>query len=97
MARPLPWHEPEMGSNPYILVVGADDGARAGYTRSCALARWDVVEASDGREALTTALVRPPTVVLTDTRLPFLDGVRAVRDSASRLCDGWRSDCGPDG
>jgi CheY-like chemotaxis protein len=74
MARPLRWHESEVGPAPSILVVDADAAARAIYTQSCALAGWDVVEASDGREALTEALVRPPTLVITEIRLPLVDG-----------------------
>src|SRR5438094_9115336 len=74
MVRPVPWHEADMGSTPSILVVDADEGARALYMQSCARIGWNVVEASDGREALTEALVRPPTLVMTEIRLPFLDG-----------------------
>jgi CheY-like chemotaxis protein/uncharacterized C2H2 Zn-finger protein len=35
----------------------------------------DVVEAADGRDALTKALVRPPALVLTEIVLPFVDGI----------------------
>jgi len=57
-----------------ILVVDGDDDTREQYRQSFALAGWDVVEASDGREALTKALIRPPTLVVTETRLRFVDG-----------------------
>jgi CheY-like chemotaxis protein len=57
-----------------ILVVDADDDTRALYRESFAIAGCDVVEASDGREALTEALARPPALVITETRLPFIDG-----------------------
>jgi DNA-binding response OmpR family regulator len=54
--------------------VDADADTRELYRRSFALAGYDVVEASDGRDALTIALVRPPTLVVTEIRLPFVDG-----------------------
>ena len=57
-----------------ILVVDADDETRALYRQSFALSGCEVVEASDGREALTKALVRPPALVVTEIRLPFVDG-----------------------
>jgi len=66
--------KPEVGSAPSILIVDADDAARALSTKSCTLAGWDAVEASDGREALTEALVRPPTLVITEITLPLVDG-----------------------
>jgi CheY-like chemotaxis protein len=57
-----------------ILVVDADDETRALWRQSLAPVGCDVVEASDGREALTRALVRPPALVVTEILLPFVDG-----------------------
>jgi len=34
----------------------------------------DVVEASDGRDALAKALGRPPSLIVTEAILPFIDG-----------------------
>jgi CheY-like chemotaxis protein len=59
---------------PSILVVDADEDTRALYRQSFQLMGCDVVEATDGRDALTKALVQPPTLVLTEIALPFLDG-----------------------
>jgi CheY-like chemotaxis protein len=43
-----------------------------------------VVEASDGRDALAKALTAPPTLVVTEVKLPFVDGYG--------LCDILRRD-----
>jgi len=59
----------------HVLVVDADDNTRALYAESFALAGYDVVEASDGREALAKALMRPPSLIVMEVRLPLLDGV----------------------
>ena len=59
---------------PRILVVDADDDTRELYRQSFQLSGCHVVEASDGRDALTKALVSPPSLVVTEIRLPFLDG-----------------------
>ena len=45
-----------------ILVVDPDDDTRALYRQAFQLAGCDVVEAADGRDALTKALVRAPAL-----------------------------------
>lgn len=67
-----------------ILVVDPDDDTRSLYREWFRLCGCDVVEASDGREALAEALVRPPAIVITELRLPFIDGYA--------LCDILRRD-----
>jgi CheY-like chemotaxis protein len=59
---------------PRILVADADVDTRALYRDSFTAAGYDVVEASDGREALLQALMSPPTVAITEIKLPFIDG-----------------------
>ena len=59
---------------PRILVVDANDDTRELYRQSFQLSGCHVVEASDGRDALTKALVSPPSLVVTEISLPFLDG-----------------------
>src|SRR5262245_21598185 len=57
-----------------VLVVDADAETRALYERSLTTAGYDVVHAANGREALTKALVHPPSLVVTELRLGFIDG-----------------------
>src|SRR6202158_3045068 len=59
---------------PSILVVDANDDTRELYRQSFQLCGCHVVEAADGRDALTKALVSPPSLVVTEISLPFLDG-----------------------
>jgi DNA-binding response OmpR family regulator len=59
---------------PRILVVTADDDTRALYGQSFQESGCHVIEASDGRDALTKALASPPSLVVSETGLPFLDG-----------------------
>jgi CheY-like chemotaxis protein len=59
---------------PRILVVDADDDTRALYREAFQLSACHVVEASDGRDAVTKALVNLPCLVVTAIRLPLLDG-----------------------
>jgi CheY-like chemotaxis protein len=57
-----------------ILVVDPDDDTRALYRASFQFGQCEVVEASDGREALIEALMRTPALVITELTLPFIDG-----------------------
>ena len=57
-----------------ILVVDGDADTRAMYRDALAIAGFEVVEAVDGREALVKALVHPPRLVITESRLEFIDG-----------------------
>jgi CheY-like chemotaxis protein len=66
--------EPSALPRPLILVADADAETRALYSVVFGLAGCEVVEAADGRQALTRALMRPPALVVTEIRLPFLDG-----------------------
>jgi two-component system chemotaxis response regulator CheY len=61
-------------SRPRILVADADDDTRALYRSAFAALGFDVVEASDGRDALAQALSHPPALVVTEMALPLLDG-----------------------
>ena len=57
-----------------ILVAEHDADARALYRELFQSTGADVVEAADGREALVSALCKPPALLFTDLRLPLLDG-----------------------
>jgi len=57
-----------------ILVAEHDADARAVYRELFLTTGADVVEATDGREALVSALCQPPALLFTDLRLPLLDG-----------------------
>jgi CheY-like chemotaxis protein len=61
-------------SAPRILVADADADTRTLYRDSFTSAGYDVVEASDGREALLQALMNPPSLVISEISLPFIDG-----------------------
>jgi CheY-like chemotaxis protein len=58
-----------------VLVVDGDADNRELYRESLVLAGWHVAEATDGRDALVQALAAKPSVVLTELRLPVIDGV----------------------
>ncbi len=57
-----------------VLVADPDADTRSLYRHTFELAGCDVLESSDGRDALAKALVGSPSLVVTDIRLPMLDG-----------------------
>jgi CheY-like chemotaxis protein len=71
-----------------VLVADPDPHSRDLYVEMLK-AQSDIVEcAADGRDALAVALARPPSLVITELRLPLLDGFQLVtllrRESATR-------------
>jgi two-component system chemotaxis response regulator CheY len=67
-----------------VLVVDSDADNRELYRDSFTLNGWSVTEAADGREALVLALTAKPWIVVTELRLPLIDGVA--------LCEILRND-----
>ena len=64
-----------LGGTQQALVVDGDADNRELYRDALTLAGWKVTEASDGREALVQALLVKPRVIVTELRLPLIDGV----------------------
>ena len=71
-----------------MLVVAADEGTRHVCFDAVRTLGCDVIEAADGREALVAALVRRPSMIVTESRLPIVSGVDLCtilrRDSQTR-------------
>ena len=59
---------------PIALIVDHDADTRQLYSHVLTLARFEVEEASEGREALAKALSSHHDVIVTETRLPGIDG-----------------------
>lgn len=57
-----------------ILIVDSDPDTRALYRQLLEMEGHEIVEAADGQDAVDKATARPPALVMTDTRLPILDG-----------------------
>jgi two-component system chemotaxis response regulator CheY len=57
-----------------VLVADPDADTRSIYRRTVHCAGCEAIEASEGCEALTKALMRPLTLVITEINLPLIDG-----------------------
>ena len=82
-----PVHSASLAPLPRVLIADGDLDNRELYRDSFTLAGWSVAEARDGREAIVHALVSRPWVVVTELRLPLIDGISLCevlrRDSAT--------------
>jgi CheY-like chemotaxis protein len=80
---------PEHVTGPHrVLVADADPDTRTLYELALPLAGCEVVQAGDGRDALTKALTETPTLIITELRLPLIGGIALCeiirRDAATR-------------
>jgi CheY-like chemotaxis protein len=67
-----------------VLIADGDAETRTLYCQAFAAAGCDVVEATDGRDALAKAFPSPPSLVITELTLAFVNGYT--------LCDILRRD-----
>ena len=67
-----------------VLIADPDAETRALYRDAFTRVGCEVVEASDGRDAMAKAFPRPPSLVITELTLPFVNGYA--------LCDILRRD-----
>jgi CheY-like chemotaxis protein len=71
-----------------ILIADSDDDTRMLYRETLRPLNCDIVDTSDGPQALVSALSHPPTIVITETALFLIDGYSLCellrRDAATR-------------
>ncbi|MGE5246168.1 MAG: response regulator [Betaproteobacteria bacterium] len=70
---------PQPRSLRLALLADRDADTRMMYAEYLTRARCEVDHATDGREALAKAISRRPDAVVTDTRLPGIDGIDLCR------------------
>jgi two-component system response regulator HydG len=61
-----------------VLVVDDEDGARSGLEKLLRLEGYEVASAADGVQALERAAEQSPDVVVTDLKMPRMDGLELM-------------------
>src|SRR5437773_7698513 len=64
---------------PRVLLADDYPDARAMYSEYLQFSGFDVIEATNGMEALKSAVERAPDIILMDLSLPVMDGWEATR------------------
>ena len=77
-----------VGRRAEVLIVDDDLATREMLRRTLAKGGWTVVEAADGREAMTQLEHAAPAVVLLDLMMPGMDGFEVLE--AMRHEEAWR-------
>ncbi|MCU1386409.1 MAG: response receiver sensor diguanylate cyclase/phosphodiesterase [Acidobacteria bacterium] len=57
-----------------VVLADADADTRLLYREALRSMPFDIVEATDGRDALVRCLIEPPALLITETQLPGIDG-----------------------
>ena len=92
-AAPRPTPAP-LGGRPRVLVVDDEATIRDLLSKTLALAEYDVDMASDGRTALERLRIIPYDLLITDLKMPGVDGLTVIRE-ARRLRRTFRSSSSP--
>jgi two-component system cell cycle response regulator DivK len=66
-------------ARPLVLLVEDQAALRQLYAQHLVLSGFDVIEAENGEDAITTTSSQAPDVVLMDLSLPVIDGWEATR------------------
>jgi excisionase family DNA binding protein len=86
-ATPTRTAVPAAGARPRILVVDDEAVIRDLLSKTLALAEYDVDLAPDGRHALERLRIIPYDLVITDLKMPGIDGLTVIREARRLKAD----------
>jgi len=75
------------GARPRVLVVDDEQGIRELLSKTLALAEYEVDLAPDGRFALDRMRLIPYDLLITDLRMPGVDGLTVIREARRLKAD----------
>ena len=80
-AAPQPVRTPVSNGRTRVLVVDDEEGIRDLLAKTLQLAEYDVDLAEDGRAALERLRMTPYDLLITDLRMPGVDGLTVIREA----------------
>jgi excisionase family DNA binding protein len=78
---------PAVGARPRVLVVDDEAAIRDLLSKTLALAEYDVDLAPDGRHALERLRIIPYDLLITDLKMPGIDGLGVIREARRLKAD----------
>lgn len=82
-----PARQPAAGARPRVLVVDDEATIRDLLSKTLALAEYDVDMAPDGRTALERLRIIPYDLLITDLKMPGVDGLTVIREARRLKAD----------
>jgi excisionase family DNA binding protein len=86
-AAATPPRTPAAGGRPRVLVVDDEAAIRDLLSKTLALAEYDVDLAPDGRTALERLRIIPYDLLITDLKMPGIDGLAVIREARRLKAD----------
>ena len=83
----IPARPPSGTTRPRVLVVDDEASIRDLLAKTLALAEYDVDVAADGRSALERMRLYPYDLLITDLRMPGVDGLTVIREAKRYKAD----------
>jgi excisionase family DNA binding protein len=84
---PAPRASSTAAARPRVLVVDDESAIRDLLSKTLALAEYDVDLASDGRSALERLRIIPYDLLITDLKMPGVDGLTVIREARRLKAD----------
>lgn len=78
---------PSAGGRPRVLVVDDEASIRDLLSKTLALAEYDVDLAPDGRAAIERLRILPYDLLITDLKMPGVDGLAVIREARRLKAD----------
>lgn len=72
-------------SKPYILLVDDEDHFRVALTKQLSVRGYEILDVSNGGDAVKTVQSKRPDVVILDHKMPKMDGVQTLR-AIKKIC-----------
>jgi len=86
-AAPAPARPATGATRPRVLVVDDEASIRDLLAKTLALAEYDVDVAADGRSAVERLRILPYDLLITDLRMPGVDGLSVIREARRLKAD----------
>jgi type IV pilus assembly protein PilB len=77
--------EEDVRKKPLILIVDDDESIRKVIAKYLEMADYDVIEATNGQEAIEKAYREKPDLIVTDVMMPIMNGFEATKVLRSKL------------